>query len=345
MARKNLLAGLLDPALPSPPPGSAALDPQPEIARAPSPTAPTFAGRGAVGAMGRSLERLTSEMVAARSLEQQLAAGATAVEIDPNLVDPSPVPDRLAGGSAEEDAAFVAAIRERGQETPILVRPHPTQAGRYQVAFGHRRLRAARALGRPVKALVRALTDEALVIAQGQENSARADLTFIERASFAAALEARGHGREVIMAALVVDKTELSRLIAVRGAIPDFVVTAIGPAPRIGRGRWLALAEALKRPDGHVRAQQIVAEAAFSTASSDDRFLRLSAALAGDAGRPGRAEAALVAARDGTPLARVARSRTAVQVTLEAGASPAFADFLLERLPELYEAYRNATTA
>jgi len=39
--------------------------------------------------------------------------------------------------------------------------------------------------------VVRSLTDEQLVIAQGQENSGRTDLTFIERARFAARLEDR----------------------------------------------------------------------------------------------------------------------------------------------------------
>ena len=50
---------------------------------------------------------------------------------------------------------------------------NPQQEGRYQIAYGHRRLRAAIELGRPVRAIVKPLTDEQLVVAQGQENSAR----------------------------------------------------------------------------------------------------------------------------------------------------------------------------
>ncbi|MFC7555837.1 ParB/RepB/Spo0J family partition protein [Pseudoroseomonas wenyumeiae] len=60
------------------------------------------------------------------------------------------------------------------------MRPHPTEPGRFQVAFGHRRLRAARDLAKPVRAVVRPLSDRELVLAQGQENSARANLSFIE---------------------------------------------------------------------------------------------------------------------------------------------------------------------
>ena len=156
MARKNLLAGLLDPVEPAPP--TAVNSPEAEATRdrsdrGPSPLVPSFAGRGAVGAMGRSLERLTSEVVSARVAEDQLKSGTVAVDLDPGLVDPSPAPDRLPVLDAPSEARFIEVIRAQGQQTPILVRPHPAVRGRYQVAFGHRRLRAAAALGRPFRAL------------------------------------------------------------------------------------------------------------------------------------------------------------------------------------------------
>jgi ParB family chromosome partitioning protein len=72
------------------------------------------------------------------------------------------------------------------------LRAHSTAPGRYQTAFGHRRVRAARVLARPVKAIVRTLSDDELIIAQGVENSAREDLSFIERAVFALRLENAG---------------------------------------------------------------------------------------------------------------------------------------------------------
>ena len=91
---------------------------------------------------------------------------------------------------------FIDAIRITGQQVPILVRPHPEIEGRYQIAYGHRRARAARELGRPVRAVVRQMSDAELVVAQGQENSARRDLSFIERALYAAKLERAGFDRE-----------------------------------------------------------------------------------------------------------------------------------------------------
>ena len=54
-----------------------------------------------------------------------------------------------------------------------------------------------------------------LVLAQGKENSERRDLSFIERAMFAVHLEERGFDRNVVMAALSVDKSEAAKLFAV----------------------------------------------------------------------------------------------------------------------------------
>ena len=123
------------------------------------------------------------------------------------------------------------------------MRPHPAVTGRYQVAFGHRRLRAASELGRPVRAVVKQLSDRDLVIAQGQENSARADLSFVERARFARSLEESGYDRETIITALSVDKTTVSRMISVATRIPADIVDAIGPAPGTGRDRWIELSK------------------------------------------------------------------------------------------------------
>ena len=61
------------------------------------------------------------------------------------------------------------------------------------VVFGHRRLRAAKQLGRNVRAVVKEMKDREHVITQGQENSARANLSFIEKAILTAANLARLH--------------------------------------------------------------------------------------------------------------------------------------------------------
>jgi ParB family chromosome partitioning protein len=224
MARKNLLEDLVTPA-------------ELEAAQQPSINYPM---RGASKSMIRSLDEI------ARQAEKFLE-GEAVVELDPDAVDISFVTDRL-----EDDAAqfeeLKAAIAERGQDSPVLVRPHPTIAQRYQLVFGHRRLRAARELGRKVRAVVKTLDDRSHVIAQGQENSARANLTFIERALFAKRLETLGYDREVISSSLAANAASLSKMMSVTGRIPEEVIRGIGPAPSVGRERWVEMSLLVGKP-------------------------------------------------------------------------------------------------
>ena len=154
----------------------------------------------------------------------------------------------------------------------MLVRPHPEAPGRYQTAYGHRRIRAAARLGLPVRAIVRELTDGELVLAQGKENTERRDLSFIERALFAKALAERGFERAIVQDALSLHKSEVARLLQVAEAVPRHVAAAIGPAPKAGRPRWMALAELLKSDAGRCRAEDEIGTPRFLEADSDRRF-------------------------------------------------------------------------
>ena len=175
-------------------------------------------------------------------------------------------------GTDQDHTNLKELIRQHGQQVPVLLRPHPSQPGRFQVAYGHRRVRALAELERPVRAVVRELSDDELVVAQGQENNARKDLSFIERASFATTLEDRSFGRETIMAALNVDKTELSRLISVSRAVSREIVEAIGPAPKAGRRRWMELADRLGARGADKATAPILHDDEFRSRNSDDRF-------------------------------------------------------------------------
>ena len=173
--------------------------------------------------MSLTLDRIEEE---SRALQEALTTGASVVELDPNLIDASFIVDRFVDAADPAFDALRESVREHGQEVPILVRPHPEREGRYQAAYGHRRLKATRELGLKVRAVVRSLDDHQLVVAQGVENSARRDLSFIERAMFAKALEDAGYERPVIMASLSTDKTELSKMISVARALPEGIVYA-----------------------------------------------------------------------------------------------------------------------
>lgn len=225
---------------------------------------------GGVGGISKSLGNITQKVERVDVLEKQLAEGQVIVELDPALIDSSFVSDRLSI-DADQLAELVTQIRENGQLVPILVRPHPEKPERFQVAFGHRRLAAARELGIKIRAVVRALTDEQLVVNQGQENNARSNLSFIERAMFAARLEDRGFDRDVAMSALGIDKAAISKMLSVVRMIGHPLIEAIGAAPEVGRRRWQELGEQLK--DG--QASQFIKELSadnFIGSSSEQRF-------------------------------------------------------------------------
>lgn len=305
-------------------------------AQAPAPTpAPARVGAGPVRTMGLSLDRLKGEE---QALREALAAGATVVELDPALIAPSFVADRFVD-EEDDGGALRRSIAESGQESPILARPHPDEPGRFQVAFGHRRVRACRALGIKVRAVVRALSDAELVVAQGAENAARVDLSFIEKASFAHALERRGFDRPTIMQALATDKTELSKMIAAARAVPAEFARQIGPAPAAGRRRWLAFAEALADAAALKRARAAVAATRAAGGDSDARF---AAAFAAVLDKP----AALPPARrewrdaEGRAMLRLERRRAGLMLSVDPQTASGFEDFLVSRLDDLLAEFR-----
>ena len=271
-------------------------------------------------------------------LRARLASGQTAIELDPNLIDPSPLADRFIEQDAATFEALKTSIQNRGQEIPVLVRAHPEIAGRYQTAYGHRRVRAARELGIPVRAYVRLLSVEELVIAQGLENSAREDLSFIERAVFAIRLEDAGFERAVTQTALSVDRAEVSKLVSVARAIPKDVIEAIGRAPKVGRGRWQALADAVKEASGLKRAQLATQGPRFFTLPAEARFSAvLSAANKSMSNRSERP--APVSSTSGVEIARVMFTDTQFKLSMSRAANEGFATYLIDKIPELFDAY------
>lgn len=293
---------------------------------------------GAISAMGASLQQLTEGARTAARLQEQIASGTAVIDLDPAVIDGSMVKDRL---EAEVDPGFEALVRsiaESGQQVPILVRPHPAASGRYQAAYGHRRLRAAARLGVPVKAVVRPLSDVELVIAQGKENLDREQLSFIEKALFARRLEDQGFDRATLGAALSTDKGDLSRYIAVARLIPESVLIAIGPARKAGRARWLTLAERLKAP----RADRIMAELlqspGFRAAESDVRFMMVLEALDRKSRPRGRArpEVRVWKAPGAGEAGRIEISDTQTVLTFDDSRLPAFGRFVAGELDALY---------
>ncbi|HWU64822.1 MAG TPA: plasmid partitioning protein RepB [Ensifer sp.] len=317
MARKNLLAGLADSEETAPASASA------------------YPMRGASKTMIRSLDEL------ARQADKFLE-GEAVIDIDPSDIDGSFVSDRLED-DAEQFEALKAAIADRGQDSPVLLRPHPDRAGRYQIVFGHRRVRAARELGRAVRAVVKAIDDRSHVIAQGQENSARANLSFIERALFAKRLEDLGYGRDVIGSALAANAAALSKMVSVTSRISEDVLSAIGPARGVGRERWVELSLLAGKESNAERIEDIVADPSFKAQSSDERFNGVYLALkqGGKPVRKSRPSQKLEnwQARDKLVTAQISQSGNSLSLTLKSKNGAEFGRYVAENLDRFYSEY------
>ena len=123
MSRKNLLANITSEKL-------TAVNSEDISVSPPKAQSLAFARHGALGAVTRSIDDLAAKADAARDIEARLTAGDAVVELEPSSIDASFVSDRLTQDD-EDFQSLVEAIKERGQDSPILVRLHPSAAGRY----------------------------------------------------------------------------------------------------------------------------------------------------------------------------------------------------------------------
>ncbi|MGR3452402.1 plasmid partitioning protein RepB [Pseudooceanicola sp.] len=304
MARKDLLKGLMQPE---------------EPAEAPAPRAQQRYTKGAIGAVSQSIQQLKS-----RALE----------EVPADLIDPAGLKDRL-GEDPEEFERLKASLAEYGQQVPVLLRHDPNYEGRYQVVYGRRRVAALKALGLRVKAMVRDINDRDLIVAQGQENAVRRDLTFIEKANFAQQMVGMGFERKVICDALNIDKTVISRMLQVVEALPRPLIAAIGPAPAAGRDRWLKLAQSIGDRDAKEVAQALTAE------RSDDRFAEAFALVtARPAPAPKPRPRELKSA--GRTIARTKKTGTKTTLIFDAKEAEGFEDWLVENIAEIHRDWQKA---
>jgi ParB family transcriptional regulator, chromosome partitioning protein len=319
--RKNLLANITGP----------------ETSKANHDTRSAYAARGASRSMMISIDEMAENA-------KKMIAGKAIVDLDPALVDGSFVSDRL--GEDEDYAELRDAIKLRGQMTPILVRPHPGADGRYMIVFGHRRVRVARELSIPVRAVIKDLEDIAHIVAQGQENTARANLSFIEKALFAKKLLDMEQTKETIKSALTIDDSLLSRMLSVAETVPLAIIEAIGAAKAVGRDRWEELKKLVMRPAIAGHAQEVVRSDEYNAIEAGERFNYLLAQLR--AGRRPSRKAPQAAASwvpDDKRVEAIYRNTgKAFSLSLTSKDAGEFGQYISSSLDSLYQAFRDAKT-
>lgn len=102
--------------------------------------------------------------------------------VDVDLIDPNPYQPRQHFNKAKL-RSLAESMRSGGQIQPLLLRPNPEKAGRYQLIAGERRLRAAIEGGiRQLQAVVREISNYDAARLARRENDDREDLSAIEKA-------------------------------------------------------------------------------------------------------------------------------------------------------------------
>jgi ParB family chromosome partitioning protein len=155
------------------------------------------------------------------------AASAPLTRLPVDLLAPSPLqPRRLFDETALEELA--SSIAEKGVLQPLLVRPDPNQAGRYEIVAGERRWRAAqRAQVHEVPVHVTDLTDAEVLEIALIENLQRQDLTPVEEArGYRRLMDDFGHTQERLAKVVGKSRTHVAntlRLLVLPRAVQDLL--------------------------------------------------------------------------------------------------------------------------
>ena len=239
--------------------------------------------------MARSTPNILAELAtnSSRANTDDLAAmfgpvadGERIQQIPLHALDDNPYQRRSAGYD-DDDASLIELstdIAANGIHQPLVVRPHPdqdSQHGRYQIAAGHRRRKAASMAGLDsVPCVVRPLTDDQMLDVVFAENYHRADINPIDRAELMAMLVEQGLTQQQIADRFSISRPTVAnalRLLKLPADIQQDVVTG-----RISNRQAEALlplaalpVEALQRLNGYSDLPSMV-QRARDGASSDN---------------------------------------------------------------------------
>lgn len=129
---------------------------------------------------GRTMVVVNVARGAGHGAEGDIAWVEVVHSIDPKLIDPHPKNRTWCDKQALQ--VLIENMREHGQSTPGIVRPHPTQPGRYELVAGWRRSTACRELKRSFQCMVRELDDVQALEQLYIENAQRENLRPLDEA-------------------------------------------------------------------------------------------------------------------------------------------------------------------
>ncbi len=158
------------------------------------------------------------------------------------------------------------SLRNRGVLQPLIVRPHPADAGLYQIVAGERRWRAAQmAQLHELPVILRELSDNDVLEIAIIENIQRADLNAIEEAaSYRQLMDRFGHTQEKLAEALNKSRSHIANLLRLLN-LPDQVQQFVKEA-KLSAGH----ARALITSENPVSMAQKVIERGLSVRETED---------------------------------------------------------------------------
>ncbi|MBV8092197.1 MAG: ParB/RepB/Spo0J family partition protein [Acetobacteraceae bacterium] len=274
------------------------------------------------------------------TIERRKADGLIIEEIDTSLTSPSPYWDRdLRFLEDKSFAALVEDMRRNGQQSPALVRPHPTAEGQFEVCFGHRRLFACKTLGTRLLAVVRNLSEAQMAGAIYSENAHRESVSIMEQARALARYVERGvfPTKQALADALNVSRSHVSNL-ASYADIPDRVLEALGDWRKCTFRDANDLLKATREPSRRAAMLEI-AERLISGDPKVGFYARLTLLLGHQRDRGAETDDIRDAA--GRVLAVCKRGSRSTTIAFASRESGELADFIWGKLPSLIEEFKS----
>ena len=157
----------------------------------------------------------------------------------------------------EELAELSESIRSKGLVQPILVRPDPLAAGRYEIVAGERRWRAAQKAGlHDVPVIVRNLSDQEVLELAIIENVQRADLNAIEEAiGYRELIERFDYSQEKVSEIIGKSRSHVANTLRLL-RLPESVQALLLQMGQLSAGHARAL---IGREDAESLAERIIA--------------------------------------------------------------------------------------
>lgn len=177
--------------------------------------------------LGRGLSALMADVAVETQDQESDVSPKPDVVVPVEKLHPNPdQPRRHFEAGQLEDLA--RSISDKGIIQPLIVRPHASRAGEYEIVAGERRWRAAQmARLHEVPVLVRELDDVEVLEVAIIENIQRADLNPIEEASgYQQLMQKFGHTQERLAEALGKSRSHIAnsvRLLSLPSEVLDYV--------------------------------------------------------------------------------------------------------------------------